>query len=133
MDSAGRGSNGIAFSPDEKIVYIADTGKVGKIRAFAVPESGPLGEPVMEIDVRCDGMCVDTNGNIYTTSSGGIHVFDKDGKKLGVIGTPEQPANVCFGGEDRRTLFTTELAPGRVCAIEGLPTPGLELNLWQTP
>ncbi|MGC6566459.1 MAG: SMP-30/gluconolactonase/LRE family protein, partial [Akkermansiaceae bacterium] len=99
--------NGIAFSPDEKRVYIADTGKVGKIRAFDVTEKGMLGEPVFEIDIRCDGMCIDTEGNIYTTSRGGIHVFDKSGKKLGVIDTPEHPANVCFGGEQYDTLFIT--------------------------
>ena len=66
-----------------------------------------LGEPLFEIDIRCDGMCVDTNGNVYTTSRGGIHVFDKDGKKIGVIETPKTPANVCFGGEDYDTLFIT--------------------------
>ncbi|MCF7763910.1 MAG: SMP-30/gluconolactonase/LRE family protein [Verrucomicrobia bacterium] len=99
--------NGIAFSPDEKRVYIADTGKVGKILAFDVTETGLLGGPVFEIDIRCDGMCIDTEGNIYTTSRGGIHVFDKDGKKLGVIETPEDPANVCFGGENYDTLFIT--------------------------
>ena len=99
--------NGIAFSPDEKRVYIADTGKVGKIRAFAVVEKGMLGEPLFEIDIRCDGMCIDTNGNLYATAGGGIHVFDKDGGKIGVIATPEHPANVCFGGEDYDTLFIT--------------------------
>jgi gluconolactonase len=99
--------NGIAFSPDEKRVYIADTGKVGKIRAFKVVDSGPLGEPLFEIDVRCDGMCIDTKGNLYTTARGGIHVFDPDGKKMGVIATPEHPANVCFGGENYDTLFIT--------------------------
>ena len=99
--------NGIAFSPDEKRVYIADTGKIGKIRVFDVVKNGMLGEPLFEIDIRCDGMCIDTNGNIYTTSKGGIHVFDKDGKKLGVIETPEKPANVCFGGDDYDTLFIT--------------------------
>lgn len=99
--------NGIAFSPDEKMLYIADAGKVGVVRAFKVPEAGMLGDPVFEIDVRCDGMCVDTKGNIYTTSKGGIHVFDKEGKKRGVIETPEHPANVCFGGESYDTLFIT--------------------------
>ncbi len=99
--------NGIAFSPDEKRVYIADTGKVGKIRAFDVVKKGMLGEPLFEIDIRCDGMCIDTDGNIYTTSRGGIHVFNKDGKKLGVIETPEHPANVCFGGANYDTLFIT--------------------------
>lgn len=99
--------NGIAFSPDETRVYIADTGKVGKIRAFEVVKDGMLGDPLFEIDIRCDGMCIDTEGNIYTTSAGGIHVFDRDGKKLGVIETPEHPANVCFGGEGYDTLFIT--------------------------
>jgi gluconolactonase len=99
--------NGIAFSPDEKRVYIADTGKVGKIRAYDVVDEGLVGEPLFIIDIRCDGMCVDTEGRIYTTSTGGIHVFDKDGNKLGLIETPEHPANVCFGGEGFDTLFIT--------------------------
>ena len=99
--------NGIAFSPDEKRAYIADTGKVGKIRAFDVVEEGMLGAPLFEIDIRCDGMCIDTKGNIYTTSRGGIHVFDKDGRKIGVIEPPEHPANVCFGGDNYETLFIT--------------------------
>jgi gluconolactonase len=99
--------NGIAFSPGEKRVYIADTGKVGKIRAFAVVEQGMLGEPLFEIDIRCDGMCIDTNGNLYATAGSGIHVFDKGGSKIGVIATPENPANVCFGGEKYDTLFIT--------------------------
>ncbi len=99
--------NGIAFSPDEKRVYIADTGKVGKILAFEVVEKGMLGDPLFEIGIRCDGMCIDTNGNLYATSGGGIHVFDKQGKKQGVIKTPQTPANVCFGGENYDTLFIT--------------------------
>lgn len=99
--------NGIAFSPNEKRVYIADTGKDGMIRAFDVLGNTIGGKPTFEIPIRCDGMCIDTKGNIYTTSKGGVHVFDKDGKKLGVITTPEHPANVCFGGKDFDTLFIT--------------------------
>ncbi|MFP6873187.1 MAG: SMP-30/gluconolactonase/LRE family protein [Verrucomicrobiales bacterium] len=99
--------NGIAFSPDGKRVYIADTGKVGKIGAYQVVDEGLLGEPDFIIDIRCDGMCIDTKGRIYTTSAGGIHVFEGNGKKLGVIATPEHPANVCFGGKDFDTLFIT--------------------------
>ncbi len=57
--------NGIAFSPDEKMLYIADTGKVGKVRAFHAKLSGLLDDPIFEIDVRCDGMCVDVKGNLY--------------------------------------------------------------------
>ena len=99
--------NGIAFSPDFGTVYIADTGNVGVMRAFAVKGESIEQKPLFEIPIRCDGMCIDTDGNIYTTSKGGIHVFDKTGKKLGVIATPEDPANVCFGGEDFDTLFIT--------------------------
>lgn len=102
--------NGIAFSPDEKRIYIADTGKVGIVRAFDVlgEKGDAIGDkPVFEIPIRCDGMCIDTNGNIYTTSKGGIHVFDKDGNKLGMIPVKEDPANVCFGGKDFDTLFIT--------------------------
>jgi gluconolactonase len=99
--------NGIAFSPDEKRVYIADTGKDAVIRAFDVLGNTIGDKPVFEIPIRCDGMCIDTNGNIYTTSKGGIHIFDKDGNKLGVIPVAETPANVCFGGKDFDTLFIT--------------------------
>ncbi|MDA7681813.1 SMP-30/gluconolactonase/LRE family protein [Verrucomicrobiales bacterium] len=99
--------NGIAFSPDEKRIYIADSGKIGKIRAYDVLEEGLLGEPAFKIDIRCDGMCVDTKGRIYTTAGGGIHVFDANGKKIGLIPVPEHPANVCFGGENYDTLFIT--------------------------
>ncbi|MFT4546819.1 MAG: sugar lactone lactonase YvrE [Verrucomicrobiales bacterium] len=101
--------NGIAFSPDEKTIYISDTGKLGKIRAFEVPQSGSmqLQQSLFEIDIRCDGMCVDVEGNLYTTSSGGIHVFDKAGKKIGLIPVEEHPANVCFGGDDYKSLYIT--------------------------
>jgi gluconolactonase len=99
--------NGIAFSPDEKRIYIADTGKVGIIRAFDVLGNSIGNEPVFEIPIRCDGMCIDTNGNIYTTSKGGVHVFDKAGKKIGLIPVPETPSNVCFGGKNFDTLFIT--------------------------
>ena len=100
--------NGIAFSPDEKRVYISDTGKRGKIPAFAVPtRGGTLDTELFAIDVRCDGMCIDVEGNLYTTTGGGIAVYDKGGKKIGLIPVAEQPANVCFGGDDYKTLFIT--------------------------
>ncbi len=87
--------------PTRKSIYISDTGKLGKIRAFAVPADGQaLEKQLFEIDVRCDGMCIDVEGNVYTTTNGGIAVFDKAGKKLGLIPVEEQPANVCFGGDN---------------------------------
>jgi len=99
--------NGIAFSPDEQHVYIADSGKIGRLRAFKVAGEAIDQKPIFEIDIHCDGMCIDTKGNIYTTASGGIHVYDNTGKKIGLIEVPEKPANVCFGGKDFDTLFIT--------------------------
>lgn len=99
--------NGIAFAPDFKTVYIADTGNIGIIRAFAVKGDIIDQKPLFEIAIRCDGMCIDTKGNIYTTAKGGIHVFDKSGKKIGLIPVSEHPANVCFGGENFDTLYIT--------------------------
>ena len=100
--------NGIAFSPDENVLYIADTGRIPKVRAFRVKADNQIDEkPLHYLDVRCDGMCVDTEGNVYTTASGGIHVFDKSGKKLGLIPVDEHPANCTFGGPDYKTLFIT--------------------------
>ena len=54
-----------------------------------------------------DGLTIDTQGNLYITSALGIQVVSPDGKILGIIAIPEQPANVTFGGPDHRTLFIT--------------------------
>lgn len=99
--------NGIAFSPDENVLYIADSGKIGKIRAFKVSGKNIDPQPLFEIDLRCDGMCLDREGRLYTTAGGGIHVYDPSGKKITLIPVPEKPANVCFGGEQFDTLFIT--------------------------
>ena len=111
--------NGIVFSPDEKRVYIADTGghrrhpdpKFHKfpdsIRCYAVSADGKLGKKLFQIDEGSDGMAVDVKGNLYTTHGGKVNVFDADGKKLQQIAVPEGPANVCFGGADLKTLFIT--------------------------
>jgi len=99
--------NGIVFSPDEKRLYVADTGSLGIILVFDVLGDRLSDEPAFKIDIRSDGMCVDVKGNIYTTSKGGVHVFKGDGTKLGVIAMKAHPANVCFGGDDFKTLFIT--------------------------
>ena len=111
--------NGIVFSPDEKRIYIADTGghkrhpdpKFHKLSATIqchdIEKGGKLGKKRFQIDAGSDGMAVDVNGNLYTTHRGKVHIYDADGHELEQIDVPEGPANVCFGGDDFKTLFIT--------------------------
>lgn len=129
--------NGIAFSPDERHIYIADTGGnwhpdeskrdlPATLAAYEVKADGTLNlEPVWETETRCDGMCVDVKGNIYTTSAAGVVVLSPKGKILGTIKTPESPANCCFGGDDFKTLFIT--ARTSLYSVE-LANPGVKLK-----
>ena len=111
--------NGIVFSPDETRVYIADTGGnkrhpdpkfhdlPASIQCHEVGDDGKLGKKLFHIEAGSDGMAVDVQGNLYTTHGGKVQIYDADGKKLGQIDVPEGPANVCFGGDDFKTLFIT--------------------------
>ena len=111
--------NGLAFSPDESVLYVADTssGRVADgnhhILAFDVRDGGGgrwLGEPRLFriIDPGApDGLRVDVEGNVWTSAGDGVHVLAPDGEELGRILTPEAAANVTFGGVDGRTLFIT--------------------------
>lgn len=110
--------NGIVFSPDESRLYVADTGGHNKhpdpafhklpagIHCYEVSPDGKLGKKLFRIEQGSDGMAVDVQGNLYTTH-GKVHIYSADGKKLEQIDTPEGPANVCFGGDDFKTLFIT--------------------------
>jgi gluconolactonase len=125
--------NGLAFSPDERVLYIIDYLR-GHIRAFDVAPNGTLAKQTDHIfaDLRGpepgapDGMKVDTAGNVYSGGSGGIYILDPKGKKLGRIvhGYPET-TNIAFGGDDWKTLFfTTVHTLGSVnLKIAGLPVP----------
>ena len=100
--------NGLAFSPDEKILYVDDT-EHAHVRAFDVQPDGTLsnGRVFAELgEHRPDGMKVDVNGNVYVTASF-VWVFDSTGKHLGNITTPDAPANCAFGGPDNKDLFIT--------------------------
>jgi sugar lactone lactonase YvrE len=104
--------NGLAFSIDEKILYIADT-ELGHIRAFDVNADGSITNSRVFCKVeRPDGFRVDIEGNLYISAMKSVEVFDRTGKKLGEITLAERPANVAFGDPDRKTLY--------ICARTGL-------------
>jgi gluconolactonase len=125
--------NGLAFSPDESVLYINDSRR-GHIRAFDMLPNGTLARQTDRVfaDLRGsepgvpDGMKVDTAGNVYCGGSGGIWILDPQGKKLGRI-VHGQPAttNIGFGGDDWKTLFfTSRVHLGSVnVKIAGMPVP----------
>jgi gluconolactonase len=99
--------NGLAFSPDESKLYIADTTH-GHVRVFDVQPDGTLeGGEVFVQAPSPDGMKVDHKGKLYVASGQGIMVFNAEGETIGTIAFPEQPSNCCFGDADRKTLFVT--------------------------
>jgi gluconolactonase len=100
--------NGIAFSPDEKRLYIADSGSERRhVGAFDVKPDGTLSAAVFWMEGGSDGMRVDAKGNIYTTTGDSVRIFNPEGKRIAMIKIPEGPANCAFGGEDLKTLFVT--------------------------
>jgi gluconolactonase len=102
--------NGLCFSPDETRLYIADSGKPRHIRVFDVQRDGGLsnGRVFVTIDKGVpDGIRGDADGRIWTSSGHGAQVFGPDGKLIVTINLPEPAANLCFGGNDGRTVFFT--------------------------
>lgn len=101
--------NGIAFSPDERTLYIADTGtKEFPIRSFKVSEKGKLsgGKLFANCTVGAfDGFRLDEQGRIWTSAGDGVHCYDPDGTLIGKVFVPEPVANVVFGGPKRNRLF----------------------------
>lgn len=125
--------NGIAFSPDESLVYINDSRK-GIIRSFEVTGAGTLN--MATDNVFCDltgagsgvpdGMKVDSLGNVYCGGSGGLWIIDSSGEPLGIIEHGESATtNVGFGGSNWDMLFfTTETTVGYVTLkVEGTKVP----------
>ncbi|MGH9627867.1 MAG: SMP-30/gluconolactonase/LRE family protein [Bryobacteraceae bacterium] len=117
--------NGIAFSPDEKTLYVAQSDPEKAIwMSFPVKEDGTLGPGKVFFDVTDlveklpglpDGMKVDRNGNLFATAPGGVHIFSPDGKRLGRIETGERTAN-CAWGDDGTVLYIT--ADTYICRVK---------------
>jgi len=105
--------NGLAFSPDGKRFYVDDS-KQRNIRVYDFSADATLSngrifgeEPGGKGEGVPDGMKVDEKGNLFVTGPKGIWVWDVNGNHLGTIATPEQPANLAWGGADLRTLYIT--------------------------
>ncbi|PIG91693.1 SMP-30/gluconolactonase/LRE family protein [Gloeocapsopsis sp. IPPAS B-1203] len=104
--------NGLAFSPDEKHLYINDS-QEGNIRVFDVKADGTLTNSRVFADLNvpgerlADGMKVDLQGNVYSTGPKGIWIFSPQGKLLGKISVPEGTTNIAWGGKDYKTLYIT--------------------------
>lgn len=102
--------NGLVFSPDEKKLYVADSGKPKHIRVFDVNSDGTVseGKVFCKIDKGGpDGIRCDADGRIWSSAGDGVQIFAPDGSLIGKILVAESPANLCFGGIDGKTLFIT--------------------------
>jgi gluconolactonase len=106
--------NGIAFSPDEKYLYVDNSGEKKVCMRYEVEKDGSLSHGKVFYDLSTDkrvggpdGMKVDRLGNLYSTGPGGIWIFSPGGKALGVILIPERTANLNWAGPDRKTLYIT--------------------------
>lgn len=104
--------NGLAFAPDERILYIDDSPR-RHVRAFDVRTDGTLANSRIIADMdhpqpgSPDGMKIDEAGHLYVTGATGIWIFEPNGELLGVIATPERPANCAWGDADRKSLYIT--------------------------
>jgi gluconolactonase len=124
--------NGLAFSPDESRLYIADTGRMfhadpQHIRVFDVVGERLAGGGLFhKVEPGCaDGIRTDTDGNLWSSSADGVHCIAPDGHLMGKILVPEVVSNICFGGRGKHQLFIT--------ATTSLYAISLNRNGAQTP
>jgi gluconolactonase len=105
--------NGVALSPDNKTLYVNNSGPKQRVIAYSLRADGTIGPPHDVIDFTGkegpgapDGIKTDSRGNIWTTGPGGIRILTPSGKMLGQIVLPEVAANLAWGG-DGSTLYIT--------------------------
>lgn len=107
--------NGLAFSPDESLLYVADTGRMFEndpcqIRAYPVAPDNTLGSGADFHTINpglADGFRVDVHGNLWSSAADGVHCISPEGELLGKILVPELVSNVCFGGLAKHQLYIT--------------------------
>ena len=127
--------NGLAFSLDESILYVSDTGGGGKpdgppnIRRFRVQADAvldDLGVFAVVDPPASDGFRIDEHGNLWTSAGDGVHCYAPDGKLLGKVLVPERVSNVAFGGPKHNRLFITATTSlySIYLAIRGAPATG---------
>jgi len=98
--------NGVLGTVDGKHLYVADAGD-RKTYVYAIQPDGTLAEKKLFVPQGSDGMTRDEKGNLYLTAGGSVVIYDPHGQKIESIAVPENPANMTFGGKDRKTLFIT--------------------------
>ncbi|MDN5850918.1 MAG: SMP-30/gluconolactonase/LRE family protein [Nitrococcus sp.] len=107
--------NGLAFSPDERLLYVADTGRMHRadqpdIRVYQMDTDGhPVaGRSFHKLEPgAADGIRVDGDGNLWSSAGDGVHCIAPDGRELGRIFVPERVSNICFGGRAKHQLYIT--------------------------
>lgn len=129
--------NGLAFSPDERTLYVANTRSSKYVHAIKLDANGHMVSRSIFADCNegsepgiPDGLKVDSLGRVYCTAPGGIWVWNPDGKRVGIIKFPEQSVNFAFGGPDMKTLFCcahTSVYTLRV-KVPGNPHPWYKLH-----
>ena len=125
--------NGLHVTPDGKALVVAETG-TGRVWRFAIRAPGELAQPEVVIDLGLesglDGMCFDVEGRLLIAGCGSssVYVLAPDLRRLEQTIAFSDPdnTNVCFGGDDHRTLFVTQATSGRVVSIQW-PVPGMRL------
>jgi gluconolactonase len=109
------GPNGLAFSPDERYLYVANWDEKKKVvMRYRAHSDGTLTDGRVFFDMTAapgedalDGVKVDVQGNLYVSGPGGLWILSPEGKHLGTIVGPEHPHNLAWGDADGRTLYLT--------------------------